>query len=158
MKHRSSAKAMKKTAAKSAKKAMNRSSAKTKRAPSGNLAASVDIPYPPARLYRKADSRRGPRLLPGLQTRMSAPGRLFSKSVFISCPFDDQYTAMFEAAVFAVMECGFTPRCALEIIDAGEIRIDKINRIIAICKFGIHDISRTEFDSRPPSPKIQHAA
>jgi hypothetical protein len=61
---------------------------------------------------------------------------------------------MFEAAVFAVIACGFVPRCAREIIDAGDIRIEKINRIIESCKFGIHDISRTELDPDHNLPRF----
>ena len=48
---------------------------------------------------------------------------------------------------FAVYRCNFKPRCALEINDAGDQRLDKINRIIKD-KGGIHDISRTELESR----------
>ncbi len=37
-----------------------------------------------------------------------------SKSVFINCPFDGEYSALFEAIVFATVCCGFVPRSALE--------------------------------------------
>ncbi len=53
-------------------------------------------------------------------------------------------TNLFEAIVFALFDCGREPSCALEIDDASEVRIDKVFSIIADCKFGIHDISRTE--------------
>jgi hypothetical protein len=68
----------------------------------------------------------------------------YDKRVFINCPFDTQYKPLFEAIVFAICDCGFWPRCALEVEDASEVRIDKIFKIIAGCKYGIHDISRTE--------------
>lgn len=48
--------------------------------------------------------------------------------------------------VFAVIACGFRARCALEMDDASETRIDKIYSIVEQCRFGIHDISRTELD------------
>ncbi len=35
-------------------------------------------------------------------------------NVFINCPFDSRYRRLFRAAVFAVFDCGFVPRCALE--------------------------------------------
>ena len=70
----------------------------------------------------------------------------YQKSVFINCPFDPQYRALFRAAIFTIMECGFTPRCTLEVSNAAQIRIDKINELIRLCKFGVHDISRTELD------------
>lgn len=44
------------------------------------------------------------------------------------------------------MACGYEVRCAMETLDAGEIRLAKILRLIKDCRFGIHDISRTELD------------
>lgn len=78
----------------------------------------------------------------------------YSRSVFINCPFDAQYKPLFEAIVFAVLDCGHLPRCALEIDDASEVRIDKIFKIIANCKFGVHDISRTEATSGTGLPRF----
>jgi hypothetical protein len=75
-------------------------------------------------------------------------------SVFINCPFDDVYKSFFDAVVFTVYDCGFIARCALEIIDAGQIRIERISQIIAECKYGIHDISRTELDSKHKLPRF----
>lgn len=66
--------------------------------------------------------------------------------VFVNCPFDGEYQGLFDAIVFAVFDCGFTARCAKEIIDSGVIRIQTIERIIEECKFGIHDISRVELN------------
>ncbi len=67
-------------------------------------------------------------------------------NVFINCPFDDLYLPMFRALTFAVFECGLRPRCAQEVYDAGEVRIEKIARIIRNCQWGIHDISRTDLN------------
>jgi hypothetical protein len=47
-----------------------------------------------------------------------------------------------QATVFAVLACGFVPRCATEADDAGEERLEKISRIIGSCRFSIHDLSR----------------
>ena len=74
------------------------------------------------------------------------PAMDYDANVFINCPFDEEYRPLFEAVVFAVMISGFTPRCALEAHDAGQGRLDMIMRIIAECKYGIHDISRTELN------------
>ena len=68
----------------------------------------------------------------------------YALNVFINCPFDDPYLPMFRALTFAVFECGLRPRCAQEVYDAGEVRIEKIARIIRDCRWGIHDISRTD--------------
>jgi hypothetical protein len=68
----------------------------------------------------------------------------YEDSVFINCPFDSEYRPIFYALVFAVHDCGYFARCALEIDDSGLVRIQKIEQIIADCRFGIHDISRVE--------------
>jgi len=45
---------------------------------------------------------------------------------------------------FTVHACGFYARASLEAADSAENRLDKILRIIEECRFGIHDVSRTE--------------
>ena len=83
---------------------------------------------------------------------MSAAG--YEYGVFINCPLDEAYRHLFEAIVFAVHDCGYVARCALEVDDASEVRIEKIAKIIASCKFGIHDISRTELDVGTNLPRF----
>lgn len=61
---------------------------------------------------------------------------------------------MFRAGVFAVQACGYRPRCALEIYDSGQVRIEKIFTMIGQCRFGIHDISRTELDPGNHLPRF----
>lgn len=78
----------------------------------------------------------------------------FDKSIFINCPFDPQYRDLFDAAVFTVLDCGFVPRCALEMSDSGETRIEKLFKIIADCKLGVHDLSRTEPDKINKLPRF----
>jgi hypothetical protein len=68
----------------------------------------------------------------------------YEDNVFINCPFDRQYKATFYAIVFAIHDAGFIARCALEEIDSGQARLNKILEIISECKYGVHDISRTE--------------
>lgn len=75
---------------------------------------------------------------------MAARKQLYNRSVFINCPFDDQYWPLFEALVFTVLDCGFEPRCALEELDSGTIRLEKIQRIIRGCRLAVHDLSRVE--------------
>jgi hypothetical protein len=70
----------------------------------------------------------------------------YARSVFINCPFDPQYRPLFQGIVFVVEECGFIARCALEVEDSGEVRVNKIINIIRSCALGIHDISRTELN------------
>lgn len=78
----------------------------------------------------------------------------FASSVFLNCPFDDDFSFVRAAIIFSIYDCGFVPRCALELNNGAEIRIDKINRIISECKFGIHDISRTELDVHNELPRF----
>ena len=78
----------------------------------------------------------------------------YADSVFVNCPFDEAYQSIFRAIVFAVFDCGFVARCALEIDDSSQVRIDTIARIIAESKFGIHDISRTELDAKTGLPRF----
>jgi hypothetical protein len=82
------------------------------------------------------------------------PNRAYERSVFINCPFDADYGPIFEAIVFAVMDCEFEPRCAREANDSSVARIDKIERIIEECRLGIHDISRTEPDKSTGLPRF----
>lgn len=70
----------------------------------------------------------------------------YTRNVFINCPFDEGYDPIFYAVVFAIIDCGFLPRCALEMGDSGQTRFDNIKCLIEKSKFGVHDISRTELD------------
>lgn len=70
----------------------------------------------------------------------------YNDNVFINCPFDKDYETFFNALVFTVYRCGFLPRCAKEEDDGTDFRLNKILKIISECKYGIHDISRTELD------------
>jgi hypothetical protein len=82
------------------------------------------------------------------------PVRLRSRDVFINCPFDDNYRPIFDAIVFAVSDLGFIPRCALEIDDASEIRLDKVMNIIGQCSYSVHDISSVGLGSETNLPRF----
>jgi hypothetical protein len=84
--------------------------------------------------------------------RVAAP--LYSDNVFLNVPFDTRYRALFRALVFAIHDCGFQSRCALETSDAGEVRVEKLYRIIEECRYGIHDISRTSLDTVNRLPRF----
>jgi len=81
-------------------------------------------------------------------------GASLVQQVFINCPFDPQYQSLFEAIVFTVSVCGLRPRCALEFEDGSQIRIEKIFNVISSCRFGIHDISKTELDEANLLPRF----
>ena len=78
----------------------------------------------------------------------------YSENVFINCPFDKEYLILRNALLFAIFDCGFIPRCALEEDDSGNVRFNKIQKIIAECRFGVHDISRTELDGQTQTPRF----
>lgn len=79
---------------------------------------------------------------------------IYEQNVFLNCPFDNQYFPFFQAAVFSIVDCGFTVRCALEVSDASQVRIHKIYDLIAECKLGIHDLSRTRLDEQFKLPRF----
>ena len=74
--------------------------------------------------------------------------------VFINCPFDAEYSATLEALIFTVFACGFRSRTARELDDASQTRLDKIYGIIEQCRYGVHDISRTELDPIHDLPRF----
>jgi hypothetical protein len=78
----------------------------------------------------------------------------YNRNVFLNCPFDDKYKEFFNAAIFAITDCGFNIRCALEKRDASQVRIQKIYEQISSCKFGIHDLSRTQLDEHSQLPRF----
>ena len=85
--------------------------------------------------------------------RKAATGR-YAQNVFINCPFDPDYREIFNALVFAVHDCGYVARSAQELRDTGEVRIDKILRLIQTSRFGVHDISRTDLDPHTRLPRF----
>ena len=78
----------------------------------------------------------------------------YKNSVFLNVPFDRKYKPLLEAAVFAIYDCGFIARCALEDEDSSKIRIEKIYELIAECKHGIHDISRVTLETKSRLPRF----
>jgi len=68
-------------------------------------------------------------------------------NVFVNCPFDEDYAETFRALIFGIRACGFLPRSARELDDGGQPRIEKLYGLIEECRYGIHDLSRTELDT-----------
>lgn len=68
----------------------------------------------------------------------------FDKNVFVNCPFDVKYLPLLRPLLFTVIYLGLTPRIALEAIDSGELRLNKIVELIRESKYSIHDLSRSE--------------
>ncbi|GJE69782.1 hypothetical protein [Methylorubrum podarium] len=72
----------------------------------------------------------------------------YETSVFVNCPFDRDYLPLLRPLLFCVTDLGFDPRIALEGLNSGKPRIDKIVRLIREAKYGIHDLSRLRAEKK----------
>ncbi len=52
------------------------------------------------------------------------------RSVFVNGPCDDEFLPLLHAMIFAIYDCGYVARLAIEDVGAGELRVDKIARLI----------------------------
>ncbi len=68
----------------------------------------------------------------------------FERNVFINCPFDDDYFPILKPLLFTVIYLGLNPRISLESSDSGEVRVDKLMKLIQESKYAIHDLSRLQ--------------
>jgi hypothetical protein len=68
----------------------------------------------------------------------------FEDSVFINCPFDEDFEPILQAILFCVLYLGKKPRLATERNDSGENRLEKIRGLIESSKYSIHDLSRCQ--------------
>ncbi|MBO9501318.1 hypothetical protein [Brevundimonas sp. A19_0] len=66
----------------------------------------------------------------------------FERSVFINCPFDEDFAPILQAMAFCVVFLGFWPRLAPENADNASGRLDRIVELIGSSKYAIHDLSR----------------
>ncbi|MBB4838955.1 hypothetical protein HNP52_002024 [Sphingomonas kyeonggiensis] len=66
----------------------------------------------------------------------------FDRSVFVNCPFDEEFAPLLQAIAFCITNLGFFPRLAPENADNAANRLDRIVELIRGSKFGIHDLSR----------------
>ena len=64
--------------------------------------------------------------------------------VFVNCPFDNDFKPAFVALIFTITAAYYRVRCALEENDGGDIRFDKLCRLIRESDKSIHDLSRVE--------------
>src|SRR5688572_1615939 len=80
--------------------------------------------------------------------------RIRSNHIFINCPLDASYQPVFHAIVFAAFDLGFVPRCALEVDDSSQNRLEKIMRMIEECRYGVHDISAVTLGAGTNLPRF----
>lgn len=76
------------------------------------------------------------------------PGATFDRSIFINCPFDEEYEPILQAILFCAIYLGFNPRLSSERNDSGESRLEKIRELIETSKYSIHDLSRCQARKR----------
>lgn len=70
--------------------------------------------------------------------------RKFETSVFVNCPFDEDYAPILQAILFCIIYLGYHPRIATENIDFGTNRLEKIINLIENSKLSVHDLSRCQ--------------
>ncbi len=75
-------------------------------------------------------------------------------SVFVNCPFDDDYLPKLQATLFTISDCGFLPRTALEAKGTTRTRLTKIKDLIQTSRFSIHDLSRVAPDAQTGLPRF----
>lgn len=85
---------------------------------------------------------------------MSRRSAKTATGVFINCPFTSDFRPLMNAIIFTVIACGFRPRAALEAGNGGDIRVDKIIRLIKECSYSIHDLSAVELDAKNRLPRF----
>lgn len=68
----------------------------------------------------------------------------FARNVFVNCPFDEAYKGLLRPILFVILDLGLTPRIALESLNSGRARIEKIVRLIEESRYAIHDLSRLQ--------------
>ena len=78
----------------------------------------------------------------------------FERCVFVNAPFDQNYLPLLHAILFAIHDCGFIARIAVEDTGSNETRLDKIARIIRESRLSIHDLNRVEVTAASPLPRF----
>jgi len=64
-------------------------------------------------------------------------------SIFINCPFDNDYFSLLKPLLFTLVYIEFTPFIS-ETSNSGQVRLGKISNLISDSKYSIHDLSRME--------------
>ncbi|MCL2632210.1 MAG: hypothetical protein FWD45_03870 [Coriobacteriia bacterium] len=68
----------------------------------------------------------------------------YHTSVFINCPYDEEYYRLLRPMLFVLVSAGLTPIMAADSQDGGSDRLRRILSEIKRARFSIHDLSRTE--------------
>lgn len=66
----------------------------------------------------------------------------YERSVYINCPFDEDFTRSMDAIIFTIICCGLQPRAAIETEDDDIPRMTRIFEAMRGSRCSIHDLSR----------------
>jgi hypothetical protein len=66
----------------------------------------------------------------------------FDDNVFVNCPYDESFRPLLRPLLFTLLYARLNPRLALERLNSGEARINKIFELIRESKYAVHDLSR----------------
>jgi len=66
-----------------------------------------------------------------------------SKKVFVNCPFDNPFFPLLKSLLFTLIYLGFNPQIS-ETADCGQVRINRIKKLMKNSKYSIHDLSRMD--------------
>lgn len=73
-----------------------------------------------------------------------------SSSVFLNIPYDREYQDLYLALIAGCCALHLNPRATLEIA-SGERRLERIYRMMTGCRYSIHDLSRVDVNTSPPT-------
>lgn len=69
--------------------------------------------------------------------------------VFLNIPYDEKFQRLFLAYIAGLAAFGLVPRASLE-IPGSQRRLDRVFKLIKMCRYAIHDLSRVEVDGWAP--------
>jgi hypothetical protein len=81
----------------------------------------------------------------------------YTRCVFVNCPYDSTFKPILDAILFAIHDCGFIARIALEDAGTGEARLERIREIIDQSQYSIHDVSRVQQSRATKLPRFNMA-
>lgn len=78
---------------------------------------------------------------------------MHSENVFINCPFDNDYFPLLKSLLFTLIYLDFKPKIS-ETRDSGEIRLKKIQQLMSVSQYSIHDLSRMDPIKKKEYPRF----
>lgn len=73
---------------------------------------------------------------------------------FLNIPYDDKFEPLYLAFIAGICGFGLVPQAVVQ-IPGSQRRLDRIVRLIGMCRYSFHDISRVELDlKRPRTPRF----